>query len=661
MSARPGTSHDDLMDLASRYAYAEELNVDVSVWVNGKEFVVREVKEDARSGLDAFVFENVDTGELTVVFQGSHDLRDWMTNATLATRVTDAQFEAALAFFDDVSARFGVVSSVSGNSLGGGLAAYVAVHREVAAVTVNPAPVPNEARGVGSPDVTNYVSSHDVLDAVNQSMGLHGGVLGEVVEFAGTSRNLAFVLANHIGSDGGDPEVSPYDASMAVPFLLFHPDTVVGGAGGFGDRIDLDVAALTAMGRGLDRRLDDVAAVLRVELRRFAQEVGEQYRDLDGRLDAMEALVRQALGRECGPVREGLREVVEQVDRFLRSPLVSMPPPPVALRPVWSLHAPLVRELLSDATRMVDPVLDALVRDIAAEAFRPAAEALSGEVYHLTRDLGVQGDQLGADVGVIARRWVVFSRATQAAATAICEADEAVAAAIATRGPLSEQVVVPLEPWPTGSVQPMTSTPLPALYRQVREVRQAVAGEAVIVLVSALHAAMAPWRQIAEGVAGVLATARQAVDTAVTALRLVVEGMGATPVGQVATATGVDSGVRQFVRDAEDLRADFHRWVTEIEHEIGDVLRLLDSVPDLAHELRPELRATFLADGVLERARDSLAKCHNVVAASEVAFQEVEHQLAEHEARAIHALAYRAGRMTTDLTTTRDNLQAMIA
>lgn len=655
---RPETTHDDLMDLASRSAYDKNLAVGAGEFVNGREFHVLEIKSDAPTGLDAILFENTDTGELTIAFQGTDGWRDWVADLSLATSATDAQFPAAVAYLDDVTARRGAVSTVTGNSLGGALAAHVAAQRpDLLAVTVNPAPVPAAYRGLPAPNVTNYVSTHDVLDSVITATGMRDGVLGDVVVYPGTSRNLAFLVPNHVGSDGGDPVGSPYDASMAVPFSLFHADTVVG-KGGFGDRVDLDPEALTVMARGLDRRLVDVAAVLKAEVVQVRTEVGEHERGLGRRLDAMEALVHRALDDRAGPVRELLREVVEQVDRYLRSPLVSMPPLPVPLRPVWAVHDTTIRQLLSRATSSVDPVLDARLRNLAADAFRPAAELLEDASFHLARDMREQCDQLGWDAGLVARRWAAFSGSAHATVRAITQADESVARAIAAREVPAEQVVVPVQAWPTGAVEEMSDSPLRRFHRQVREVRQVVAGQAVLELVTSLHGVLAPWRLAARRVSETLATAQLAVDAAAAAVRLAAQGLTSPPVAPV---VGVDLGVRRFLDEVEDLRDGFRRWVGEIEHEIHDVLRRLDSVPDLAHELGPELRATFLADATLERARDALAKCRNVVTASEVAFREVDHQLGDQHARAVDALARRATLVARDLAVTGRNLQAMTA
>ncbi len=164
MTAAPETNHDDLMDLASRWSYDKDLKVGNTVLVNGTEFEVLEVPLPDGTGLDAYVFRNPDTEELTVGFQGTAGLQDVLADATLLTQWDPAQYEAAEAYVGWVEAKHGPVGSVCGNSLGGGLAAYVAARNpRIVAVTVNPAPVPASMAGVRAPNVHNYISRADVL------------------------------------------------------------------------------------------------------------------------------------------------------------------------------------------------------------------------------------------------------------------------------------------------------------------------------------------------------------------------------------------------------------------------------------------------------------------------------------------------------------------
>lgn len=165
MSVRPDSSDDDLMDLLSRYGYPADLEAGDRLLVNGKCFVLEDIVSDPATGLDAFTFRNTNTDELTVSFQGSVDGKDFLADATLVTSLTPAQYGAAEKYLKHVEQKNGrAVGSVCGNSLGGGLAAYIAVrYPRIRAVTLNPAPVPERYVGVAAPNVRNYISATDPL------------------------------------------------------------------------------------------------------------------------------------------------------------------------------------------------------------------------------------------------------------------------------------------------------------------------------------------------------------------------------------------------------------------------------------------------------------------------------------------------------------------
>ena len=142
------TDHDDLMDMASRIAY-QDINAQSTetVRVNGRDFIVEEVHKDG-TGLDAVTLRNPTTQEITVAFEGTDGAVDVMTDAVLLTTATPEQYRSAADYVNHVSTTYGPVGSVCGNSLGGGLAAYVgALNPGIEAVTVNPAPVPAEVAG----------------------------------------------------------------------------------------------------------------------------------------------------------------------------------------------------------------------------------------------------------------------------------------------------------------------------------------------------------------------------------------------------------------------------------------------------------------------------------------------------------------------------------
>src|SRR5690625_1381875 len=116
-----------LLQLAGHYSYKHEdfnkhsamMGHEVII-VNGKEFLIEDIRNDSETGLDAMTVKNVESGERIVVFVGSEQfLQDWLlTNGMLPGKVSPAQLEAARAYFREMNS-IGEVSYVTGNSLGG--------------------------------------------------------------------------------------------------------------------------------------------------------------------------------------------------------------------------------------------------------------------------------------------------------------------------------------------------------------------------------------------------------------------------------------------------------------------------------------------------------------------------------------------------------------
>jgi hypothetical protein len=157
----------ELVEIAGLHAY-REMNRRDSFFINGKRFKVIHVIKDSETGLDAFTVQNTITKDYTIVYVGTDpkSIEDIKTDLKLLRDTPPAQLEKGLEYFDNMVGEYGPISSVSGNSLGGGVANYVAVERpEVKAVTLNPAPLPSGAVDPNATydNMTNYVSQYDVL------------------------------------------------------------------------------------------------------------------------------------------------------------------------------------------------------------------------------------------------------------------------------------------------------------------------------------------------------------------------------------------------------------------------------------------------------------------------------------------------------------------
>ncbi|MDA1475777.1 hypothetical protein [Bacillus changyiensis] len=131
----------NLVELAGYHSYKNptekrKLNVDGHIYK-----VVNAVYKDS-TGLDAMTVKNIETGEYTIVYQGTNidnGDQDLDADKDLAIGRTHEQFKAARDYFDEMREKYGSkLTSVCGNSLGGGLANDVAVkHPDLKCVTVH--------------------------------------------------------------------------------------------------------------------------------------------------------------------------------------------------------------------------------------------------------------------------------------------------------------------------------------------------------------------------------------------------------------------------------------------------------------------------------------------------------------------------------------------
>jgi hypothetical protein len=656
MTSQLPTTDDDLMDLASRTSYLDSARMEERTEVNGVRFKLVHAIQDPATGLDAFTFRNVSTGELTVGFQGTAGLVDTLTDAQLVTALTPAQYRAAEAYVLGVEADLGrPVSSVCGNSLGGGLAAYVAAtHPRIRAVTVNPAPVPAELAGAVAPQVRNYITETDVLHRSVVAGGLADRVIGEQITVRGTSFHLSYLVANHIGSDRDD---GVYDASMSVPFSLFHPGTVIG-SGGYGAKVDLDLDALAAVVRGLHRQREDLLAVLDGELVGMQRELRAYGAEVDDRADRARDELVDLAESVYAPVRRTVGDVADGLCSWLVSVEVHVP-----FLPAWTRQRPLagLGVVLSRATGVAQRVGDLTARGAAELAWQAYATAFVEESRILTHALGRQARVVCTDLGLVDRKWVVLARSTKLAALAVQRADEAVATAIASRTCPPDAVEASVPAWPGGQVDPLGEDAVKQVVQTVVDARQLAVGE----LVTGLARTLA--QEVSDVLAGacallggLLETVRLALASAVASARSAVHLAGTGAPGVATRALGVRDDLERFRDAVVQLERDFGVQADEWQDHLWRVGRTVGRLPDAVQDLRVYLDSTFFSDAMIEDVYDGLLRCRNLVDRSATSFGEVEHQLADHKSRLIDALAGNASDVRRDLVTTRSSLTEMI-
>ncbi|MEK5502382.1 SA1320 family protein [Bacillus sp. FSL M8-0168] len=174
--------------------------------------MVNKIYEDP-TGLDVITVKNVETGKYTVVYQGTNagkenGMQDILTDAQMAGPLTPEQVKAARKYYDQMKAKYGdKLTSVCGNSLGGGLANAVAVeHPDVKAVTINPSILPEGEvdRDQDYPNITNYFSKYDPLTLAEEGVLLGDRIPGKVIEIDNGVPFLSALMSNHMGYRMGE-------------------------------------------------------------------------------------------------------------------------------------------------------------------------------------------------------------------------------------------------------------------------------------------------------------------------------------------------------------------------------------------------------------------------------------------------------------------------
>ncbi|MBM7702326.1 SA1320 family protein [Metabacillus iocasae] len=199
----------DLVELAGYQAYTHPTKF-TKFYVNDNEYRVLNTRYEDPTGLDAMTIVNTDTKEISIVYVGTdksakYGNQDILTDIQLLSDLTLDQLTAAQDYYSEMNEKYasvGGVTSVAGNSLGGGLAGAVAVaNPDVTAVTLNPALLPD---GMMDPaktydNVTNYFSSYDVLTQTLIALNLDHRIPGKHYEIFNGIPGLGQVVTNHTG------------------------------------------------------------------------------------------------------------------------------------------------------------------------------------------------------------------------------------------------------------------------------------------------------------------------------------------------------------------------------------------------------------------------------------------------------------------------------
>ncbi|EMV0459760.1 hypothetical protein AABF57_001298 [Listeria monocytogenes] len=256
MTTKLKTSDTDLIELSGKWVY-QHPKEGTELKVNGKIYIVKEGEYNKASGLDYMVVENVASGEISMIFEGTQGTQDFLTDGTLPGSIPNTQLREADAAYKKETQKYNI-KNVAGNSLGGGLSNYVASKNDsLRSVTYNPAILPKGTYDKNNPRITNYLSEYDPLTLGERGMGYGNRLPGESHILQNNVPWLQTILSNHTGYDDAGVTVNgkniPIDADAYLPVGIWSGQVLTGG--GNGQKIDMNPDNIRILANSLRTRM----------------------------------------------------------------------------------------------------------------------------------------------------------------------------------------------------------------------------------------------------------------------------------------------------------------------------------------------------------------------------------------------------------------------
>ncbi|ECB9806332.1 hypothetical protein WFU28_001801 [Listeria monocytogenes] len=256
MTTQLRTPDTDLIELSGKWVYRHPQKYQ-EIDVNETRYIVKEGEYNKASGLDYMIVENTTTGEISMVFEGTQGIQDFLTDGTLPGSIPNTQLREADAAYKKESQKYNI-KNVAGNSLGGGLSNYVASKNDgIRSVTYNPAILPKGTYDKNNPRITNYLSEYDPLTLGERGMGYGNRLPGESHILQNNVPWLQTILSNHTGYDDAGVTVNgkniPIDADAYLPVGIWSGQVLTGG--GNGQKIDMNPDNIRILANSLRTRM----------------------------------------------------------------------------------------------------------------------------------------------------------------------------------------------------------------------------------------------------------------------------------------------------------------------------------------------------------------------------------------------------------------------
>ncbi len=165
------TAQEALTNWAREYGYEDDISGWTTIKVNNKD---ESAVGDAWAGFSAVAYKNEQTKEIIIAYRGTDSPLDAIiSDAQLAFNLTPQQAAPAVEFFEEIAENAdngGYSITITGHSLGGALAQYVASLKHVPAVTFN-APGVDVPSGGTIENIINYVNMNDPVGSYREHIG----------------------------------------------------------------------------------------------------------------------------------------------------------------------------------------------------------------------------------------------------------------------------------------------------------------------------------------------------------------------------------------------------------------------------------------------------------------------------------------------------------
>lgn len=255
------------------------------------------------------------------------------------TNGTPDQYKAAREYYKEIKKKYGHIEYVAGNSLGGGLANYVAITENVHSVTLDPALVPDHVlKEYGNSKtydhITNYCGKFDPLTLAENAGGYGNRLPGKNIKLDFGISWLKYFANNHTGyvTDNktgtiidhvtiGEQGTESYGkisflADNAVPISVWTGKGLTAESVGTGQKIKIDKNSLDQLVTALDTRILAACKEAFGNLKKSIETVEIEGRRVDDRKTTMQFDFDHLL--EQHPTTKRILEIIS-TDITLRS------------------------------------------------------------------------------------------------------------------------------------------------------------------------------------------------------------------------------------------------------------------------------------------------------------------------------------------------------